>query len=65
MIAMANQSGVFDGNIMFRTIGTGEKMAVTAYAKNAQSGEEVSSTVSMAMAKAETWTKNPKYKTMP
>lgn len=65
LIAMANQSGVFDGPIMFRTEGTGDKMSVTAYAKHAQSGDEVHATVGMAMAKAEGWSRNPKYQTMP
>lgn len=65
MIARANASGVFDGRINWRVSGAGKGLAVTAYAVLKDTGEEVSSTVSMEMAEAEGWTKNPKYKTMP
>lgn len=65
MIARANASGVFDGRINWRVSGAGKGLAVTAYAVLKDTGEEVSATVSMEMAEAEGWTKNPKYKTMP
>lgn len=64
IIARANRSGVFKGRINWRKIGSGDSLEVTAYAHLADSGEEVSATVSMAMAKAEGWTKNSKYQTM-
>ena len=65
LIAMANDRGVFEGPIMYRSTGAGDKLSVTAYAKSAGNGEEVTATASMAMAKAEGWTSNSKYKTMP
>lgn len=64
-IAQANQSGAFKGRIRFRPEGKGEALSVTAYATLADTGETVEATVDMAMAKAEGWTKNPKYKSMP
>lgn len=64
-IARANASGVFKGRIGWRTEGEGRSLAVTAFATLADTGEEVSFTVSMDMANAEGWTKNPKYKTLP
>ena len=63
-IGMANRSGVFKGPIHFEERGTGDKLEVTAYAIIRETGERVEFTASMAMAKAEGWTKNPKYKTM-
>jgi hypothetical protein len=65
MIARANRSEVFSSRINWRETGKGDKLEVTAYATLAESGEEVSASVSMEMAKAEGWTKNPKYKSMP
>jgi hypothetical protein len=50
--------------IDFEAEGDGPTLAVTASATLA-SGVERSVKVSMAMAKAENWTKNPKYQTMP
>jgi hypothetical protein len=61
---MANKSGVFKGPIHFEEKGSGDGLAVTAYAIVRETGERVEFTASMAMAKAEGWTKNPKYKTM-
>jgi len=65
MIARANKSGVFKGRINWRSEGKGDALTVTAFAKLADTGDEVTATVSMAMAKAEGWTRNPKYQTMP
>ena len=63
LIGLANQRGPFDGPIRFETSGKGESLAVTAFGKIGD--ERYEKTVSMAMAKAEGWTKNPKYKTIP
>ena len=63
LIGLANQRGPFDGPIRFESSGKGESMAVTAFGMIGQ--ERYEKTVSMAMAKAEGWTKNPKYKTIP
>jgi len=65
LIGMANRSGVFKTPIMFRKSGEGDSFAVTAWAIHASSGEAVSYTFSMETAKAENYTKNPKYKSMP
>jgi hypothetical protein len=64
MIARANASGRFARPINWRVTGKGDAMAVEAYAVTAH-GDEVSISVSMAMAKAEGWTSNKKYQTMP
>lgn len=65
MIARANRCGVFKQPIDWRISGHGQDLSVTAYAFLSVTGVEVSMTCSMAMAKAEGWTKNPKYSTMP
>lgn len=65
MIARANKSGVFSSRITWKSAGQGADLAVTASAALADSGEVVSVAVSMAMAKADGWTKNAKYTTMP
>jgi len=65
LIAMANRSGTFTGSIMFEQFGEGDGLEVVAYATHAQSGDRVESRVSMAMATAEGWTSNSKYKSMP
>lgn len=65
VIGKANQSGVFKGRIRWRVEGEGDSLKVTAYATLADTGEEVSDYASMEMAKAEGWTKNPKYRSMP
>lgn len=65
MIARANQSGVFRGRITWDETGAGDSLAVTAKATLADTGEEIRVTASMQMAKAEGWSKNQKYQTMP
>ena len=65
MIAKANRSGVFARRINWRVEGEGKNLRVTAFATLADSGEPVEATASMAMAEAEGWTKNSKYRTMP
>ncbi len=64
MIALANTSGVFDHPLLFKEEGKGtSNFSVTCYSKI--SGQDVSYTIDMATAKAEGWTSNPKYKSMP
>lgn len=65
MIAKANQHGVFQGPINWKITGDGDSLSVMAYATLADSGEQVSHTVDMKMAKAEGWTKNAKYQSIP
>lgn len=65
MIARANASGVFKDGIDWEIKGSGENLSVTAFATLASTGRRVEITVDMKMAKAEAWTKNSKYQTMP
>lgn len=64
-IGMANKSGVFKGPICFEESGRGDSLSVTAFGIVRETGQRVEFTADMAMAKAEKWTSNPKYKTMP
>lgn len=61
MIARANQSGIFSTPLTWETTGAGEDLAVTCSATLAKTGQVVRRTASMRMARAEQWTKNPKY----
>ncbi len=65
MIAKANASGIFKGVIRFKHEGGAKDRTCTASATLADTGEVVTSTVGMAMAEAEGWTKNAKYRSMP
>jgi hypothetical protein len=65
MIAKANAAGVFKGRINWRVEGEGERLKVTAFAHLLDTGDEVSASADMRMAKAEGWTKNAKYTSMP
>lgn len=64
-IGLANTRGPFSGPITWSTEGSGDNLKVTARAVVAATGEEVSTSVDMSMAKAEGWVKNPKYRSMP
>jgi len=64
LIARANMSGKFTHGLRWRTEGKGADMSVTCYAYTTD-GEMVDATASMAMAQAEGWTSNSKYKSMP
>ena len=64
-IGMANKSGVFKGPICFEESGRGDNLSVTAFGIVRETNQRVEFTADMAMAKAEKWTSNPKYKTMP
>lgn len=65
MIARAIRSGAFRGRLNWRIEGKGDALSVTCYATLADTGEVVEAAASMAMAAAEGWTKNPKYRSMP
>ena len=65
MIARANASGKFSDEIEWEESGDGATLSLTAFATLAKSGRRVEMTVDMAMAKAEGWTTNKKYQTMP
>lgn len=65
MIARANASGVFTDCIDWNLVGSGKDLEVTAFATLKSTGRKVEVKVGMAMAEAEGWTRNSKYKTMP
>jgi hypothetical protein len=65
VIALANERGPFADPIQFEESGSGQSLAVRAFAKIRSTGTIVDFTVSMSMAKAEGWTANPKYASMP
>lgn len=64
-IGLANTRGPFAGPITWSSKGKGEGLEVTAHAIVKSTGEQVSVTVNMEMAKAEGWVKNPKYRSIP
>lgn len=65
MIARANASGKFKDEIDWEIEGAGPTLSATAFATLAKTGKRVEITVDMNMAKAEGWTNNKKYQTMP
>ncbi|UIJ43758.1 hypothetical protein LZK98_11715 [Sphingomonas cannabina] len=65
MIARANASGKFKDDLDWEIAGAGKTLSATCFATLAKSGKRVEMTVDMAMAEAEGWTKNAKYRTMP
>lgn len=64
IIGRVNRSGLIQGRINWTIEGSGKTLSVTAFATLA-TGERIETTVDMAMAEAEGWTKNAKYRTMP
>lgn len=57
---------VIKGTVEYRTRGEGPTLAIRAVVEDAETGKEIAGPeVSMAMAKAEGWTKNAKYQSMP
>lgn len=65
MIAKANMHGVFKDPIDWEVTGKGDNLSATAFAVLAGTGKRVQMTADMEMAKAEGWTKNAKYKSIP
>lgn len=65
MIARANASGKFKDDLDWEVTGKGDALSLTCFAHLAKSGKRVEMTADMAMAKAEGWSKNAKYQTMP
>lgn len=66
MLGRLRKSGAIRGTVRYDIEGQGETLSVRAKATDAETGEEVvGPPASMEMAKAEGWTKNPKYKSMP
>lgn len=64
-ISLANSSGRLSGGITYDIEGAGENLRVTAKATLQSSGKEISYSIGMKEARAEGWTKNPKYSTLP
>lgn len=65
MISKANMHGVFKNPIDWNVTGEGDSLVVEAFAELTGTGKRVSMTASMKMAKAEGWTNNNKYQSMP
>lgn len=66
MLSRLRRSGAIRGTVRYRVEGKGDSLSVTCSAVDAETGEEICApAVSMEMAKAEGWTKNPKYRSMP
>lgn len=65
MISKANMHGVFKNPIDWNVTGEGDSLVVEAFAELSGTGKRVSMSASMKMAKAEGWTKNTKYSSMP
>lgn len=65
MIAKANQHGVFRDPIDWNVKGSGDTLAVEAFGVLTATGKRVAVTCDMKMAKAEGWTNNKKYTSMP
>ena len=64
LIGLANESGKLKESINWEVKGKGDSLEVRAFAK-LTSGAKIEYTVSMEMAKAEGWVKNPKYRSLP
>ncbi|MBR2817221.1 MAG: hypothetical protein IKE60_21360 [Reyranella sp.] len=66
VIARAWRSGVFEGRIRWQIEGRGsDALAVTARATLAHTGEDVAAQASLALARAEGWTRNARYVALP
>lgn len=65
LIGLANRSGRFKGGLRFREEGEGKTLAVTCYASDRETGEELDVTVTMEQAVTAGWAKNQKYREMP
>ena len=65
IISLVNRSKKLIGPVQWRTVGTGDTLAVTAFGVLRETNEEISFTVPWSMVKAENWDKNPKYRSMP
>ena len=64
-ISRANKSGLLQGPITWKSKGQGDALEVTASATLRDTGEVISTTVTMREAAADGWTRNNKYKSIP
>lgn len=66
MLTRLRRMGVIKGTVHYESAGAGDTLSMRAWVVDAETSERLNGpTVSMEMAKAEGWTKNPKYKSMP
>jgi len=66
LLGRLRRSGSIIGTVHYEVEGEGETLSVRASAIDATTGEKVTGpAATMEMAKADGWTKNPKYKSMP
>lgn len=66
MLTRLRRMGAIKGTVRYVVEGAGDSLSVRAWVTDAETSDRVDGpTVSMEMAKAEGWTKNPKYKSMP
>jgi hypothetical protein len=66
LLARLRRSGVIRGTVRYLIEGQGDTLSVRATVIDAETGDEiVGPAATMEMAKADGWTKNTKYKTMP
>ncbi|NRA65268.1 MAG: hypothetical protein HRU19_12345 [Pseudobacteriovorax sp.] len=64
-MSLAYKSGIFKGRFSYRHEGESWEDLIVFASATLNSGEKVEVNASIAMAKAEGWTNNPKYKSMP
>jgi hypothetical protein len=64
-ISRANKSGLLQGPITWKSKGQGDALEVTATATMRETGEVITTTVTMKEAAADGWTRNPKYRSIP
>src|SRR5512139_2867442 len=66
LLSRLRRSGAIKGTVRYHIEGKGESLSVTASCVDAETGDVIEGpAATMAMAKAENWTKNEKYKSMP
>lgn len=66
MLSRLQRTKAIRGTVRYVSTGSGDSLSVRAIAVDGETGETVEGpAATMAMAVAEGWTKNPKYKSMP
>ena len=64
-ISRANKSGLLQGPVTWKSKGQDQALEVTASAVMRETGEVITATVTMKEAKADGWTRNSKYQSIP
>lgn len=66
MLSRLQRTKAIKGTVRYVVTGDGKTLSVRAVATDAETGDAIEGpAATMAMAEAEGWTKNPKYKSMP